>query len=110
MTGAEARALEAAIAAEAALLSPTTGITDYAAIARHMAARFQAEGGTLWLGAALRGGHETEAGVELETSVGPVSAGKAVICAGLMADRVLRAMGVRLPFASYRSGVNISAS
>ncbi|MBI1217149.1 MAG: L-2-hydroxyglutarate oxidase [Rhodobacteraceae bacterium] len=98
LTGTEARALEPAITATAALLSPTTGITDFAAIARDMAARFAAAGGTLCLGRRVTGGQETEAGVRLETSGGPISAGKAVFCAGLMADRMARTFGAPVDF------------
>lgn len=98
LTGAEARALEPEISAEAALLSPTTGIVDYAAVARDMADRFVAAGGTLRLGARVTGGAETEAGVTVRTEGGAISAGKAVVCAGLMADRVARAFGAEPQF------------
>ncbi|MFC2966605.1 L-2-hydroxyglutarate oxidase [Acidimangrovimonas pyrenivorans] len=98
LTGAEARRLEPNIAAEAALLSPSTGITDFAVLARDMAARFMAAGGGLRLGARVTGGAETAAGVTLTTDAGEISAGKAVFCAGLMADRMARAFGARVDF------------
>jgi (S)-2-hydroxyglutarate dehydrogenase len=98
LTGAEARALEPNIKAEAALLSPTTGIVDFAGIARHMAGAFMAAGGTLMLGRRVTGGSETEAGLTIETDLGPISAGKAVFCAGLMADRMARLFGAQVDF------------
>lgn len=98
LTGAEARGLEPNIRSVAALLSPTTGITDYAAIARHMADRFVADGGELRLGEAVTGGSEGAAGVTLTTTKGSLSAGKAVFCAGLGSDRMAALMGAEVDF------------
>ncbi|MDE3237618.1 MAG: L-2-hydroxyglutarate oxidase [Paracoccaceae bacterium] len=98
LTGEEAQKLEPRIRAAGALLSPTTGITDYAAIARHMAAAFTAAGGTLMVNATVTGGQETGAGLRIETSAGPIFAAKAVFCAGLMADRMARAFGAEVDF------------
>ena len=98
LTGAEARALEPNIKAEAALLSPTTGIVDFAGIARHMAGAFTAAGGTLMLGRRVTGGSETEAGLTITTDQGPISAGKAVFCAGLMADRMAQLFDAQVDF------------
>jgi L-2-hydroxyglutarate oxidase len=98
LTGPEARALEPHIAAEAALLSPDTGIVDYAAVAARMAELFSRRGGQIQLGARVTGGAETEAGVVIGTTQGEVSCGKAVICAGLQADRMARAFGAPVEF------------
>lgn len=98
LTGVEARALEPNIKAEAALLSPTTGIVDYAVIARHMAGRFTAAGGVLMVGRRVTGGEESESGLRIDTDEGPILAGKAVFCAGLMADRMARAFGADVTF------------
>ncbi|WP_102226744.1 L-2-hydroxyglutarate oxidase [Acidimangrovimonas sediminis] len=98
VTGAEARRMEPNISAVAALYSPTTGITDFAAIARHMAHRFTAEGGSLRTGEAVTGGRETAQGVTLTTSRGEIQAGKAVFCAGLGSDRMAQAFGAEIDF------------
>jgi (S)-2-hydroxyglutarate dehydrogenase len=96
--GAEARRREPAITAFGALFSPATGIVDYAAIARRMAALFADRGGTIRTGVRVLGGTEGAGSVTLATSDGPVAAGKAVICAGLHADRLAAAMGLAPDF------------
>ena len=98
LTGAEARRLEPGIRAVGALLSPTTGITDYAAIARHMAEAFAAAGGEVICNATVTGGQESDSGVTIQSSAGPISAAKAVLCAGLQADRLARAFGAQVDF------------
>ena len=98
LAGPEARRLEPNIRAEAALLSPTTGIVDFAGIARDMADRFTAAGGELRLGERVTGGREDASGVTITTETGSIVAGKAVICAGLMADRMARAFGAEVDF------------
>ena len=95
LTGAEARALEPNIRAEAALLSPTTGIVDYAQVARRMAALFVERGGTIRTGVRVTGGGDVPGGVILRSPEGPMTAAKAVICAGLQADRLAQAFGAR---------------
>lgn len=89
-----AREAEPHINSIGALWSPDTGIVDYAQVARKMADMFTGRGGDLRLGCALLGGEERAAGPELRTTEGPISAGKAVICAGLHADRVARDFGL----------------
>lgn len=98
ITGEDARAWEPNIAAVGALWSPATGIVDYAAVARKMAALFVARGGTVETGVQATGGREDAASVTLTTTAGPVEAGKAVICAGLHADRMAAAMGLAPDF------------
>ena len=93
-----ARELEPAIRAEAALLSPSTGIVDFAEVARSLAKDLVAAGAEIRFDTRLTGGSETQAGVTLKTSKGPISAGKAVICAGLWADRVARDFGADVDF------------
>ncbi|THD84787.1 L-2-hydroxyglutarate oxidase [Aliigemmobacter aestuarii] len=95
LTGAEARALEPNIRAEAALLSPSTGIVDYAAVARRMAELFTARGGQIRTGLRVTGGGDLPGGVILRTDQGALTAGKAVICAGLHADRLALAFGAQ---------------
>ena len=94
----DARAWEPDIALVGALWSPDTGIVDYAAVARAMAALFVARGGDLRCGVRVTGGAETATAVRLTTSTGAWEAGRAVICAGLYADRVARAMGLAPDF------------
>lgn len=98
LTGAEARKLEPAIRAEAALLSPATGIVDFGQVAGRMAELFAARGGTIRLGEAVRGGRVAGGGLRIDSAGGPVEAGRAVVCAGLWADRMLAAFGGRPGF------------
>jgi L-2-hydroxyglutarate oxidase len=98
LDGAEARRREPAITAFGALFSPATGIVDYAVVARRMAGLFADRGGTIRTGVRVLGGTEGAGSVTLATSDGPVAAGKAVICAGLHADRLAAAMGLAPDF------------
>lgn len=98
LDGTEARRREPAITAFGALFSPATGIVDYAVVARRMAGLFADRGGTIRTGVRVLGGTEGAGSVTLATSDGPVAAGKAVICAGLHADRLAAAMGLAPDF------------
>ncbi|RGP39152.1 L-2-hydroxyglutarate oxidase [Pseudotabrizicola alkalilacus] len=98
VTQAQARDWEPNIAAIGALWSPTTGIVDYAAVARKMADLFTARGGTLETGTDVVSGQETAQGITLTTPTGPIQAAKAVFCAGLHADRMAATMGLEPDF------------
>lgn len=94
----EARMLEPNISATAALLSPSTGIVDFAVIARKMAAVFMDRGGETLFDTRITGGEETAQAVTLRTNTGTISAGKAVFCTGLHADRTARQFGAEIDF------------
>ncbi|TNC50408.1 L-2-hydroxyglutarate oxidase [Rubellimicrobium rubrum] len=98
VTGPEARILEPAIRAEAALWSPTTAIVDYSVVARRLAQRFTERGGEIRLGIRVDRAKEDTAGVRLTTSDGELQGAKAVVCAGLWADRLARAFGAETDF------------
>jgi L-2-hydroxyglutarate oxidase LhgO len=94
LSGAELRELEPAVAGLAALLSPTTAIVDYPAIARSFAADVVAAGGqvltsTPVTGLRLRGA----GGVETDTPARSFLLSRLVICAGLQADLLAAAAG-----------------
>ncbi len=98
MTRADARAAEPNIKAEAALLSPSTCIVDFAEVTRRMAEEFKNAGGTLIVDHEVIGGSEHAAGVTVQTRRGLFSAGKAVFCGGLQADRLARLFGAAVDF------------
>lgn len=99
LDGAEARALEPHIRAEAAILSPDTGIVDFAAVARAIAAELSRRGVTIRTGARVTGGAETAQDVTLSLADGSrLTAGRAVFCAGLWADRLARTFGAPVDF------------
>lgn len=81
----------------AALHSPTTAITDFAAVTRVLARDLTAHGGTVRLGAEVTGIQDrgTEVLVTTRGGDGPVREAyeRVVVCAGLHADRVARLAG-----------------
>jgi (S)-2-hydroxyglutarate dehydrogenase len=94
----EAQALEPNISSTGALLSPTTGIVDFGLVAQKMAELFTRRGGDILLNTRVTGGNEGPQSVTLHTGQGTLSAGKAVFCAGLHADRLARSFGADIAF------------
>lgn len=95
----QARQLEPQINARAALLSPSTGIVDYAVVAEKLAELLIAAGGTLRLDARVVNGSESDKNIRLSLSDGTqISAERAVFCAGLWADRMALMMGINPEF------------
>lgn len=96
LSGAELRDLEPDVAGVAALLSPSTAIVDYPAIARSFAADVAAAGGQVLTSTpvtALRvvGGNR----VEVDTPGGAHRLSRVIICAGLQADLLAVTAGDR---------------
>jgi L-2-hydroxyglutarate oxidase LhgO len=89
----ELRELEPHAAGVAGLHSPTTGITDYRAIAAAFADDVRAAGGTIRLGSAVRGISPSTSGVLVETHLETFAFDLLAICAGLQSDRVARLAG-----------------
>ena len=98
VSGPDARSRAPNIEAIAALWSPDTGIVDYAAVARKMAALFADRGGVVITGQQVTGGSEGASGLVIQTKGGTISAGKAVFCAGLHADRMAQVFGLHPDF------------
>jgi L-2-hydroxyglutarate oxidase len=72
----------------AALHSPSTGIVDFAEVARAYAADVKRAGGTIVTGCEVTGIAHGTGGVRLIHSRGVTEAGRAVFCAGQRADRM----------------------
>lgn len=89
------RELEPHCAGIAALYVPTTGITNYALIARKYAVLIAAGGGTLLTGCAVTAIRRRSEALVLETTRGAISAHWAINCAGLHSDRVRKLAGDR---------------
>jgi L-2-hydroxyglutarate oxidase LhgO len=95
------RKVEPHAAGVAALHSPTTAITDYGAVARHMAADVVAGGGTVRTGTevvrvALADPADPGSGVIVVADDGGAQVFEAdhvIVCAGLQSDRLARASG-----------------
>lgn len=87
------REVEPAARGLAALHSPASGIVDYPAVARTLAAELRAAGATLALGCAIRSARPDAHSLALEHSRGRTRARLAVFCAGAWADRLARGAG-----------------
>lgn len=98
LDGPELRAREPAIAGLGALYVRETGFVDYPGMCRQMATDIAA-GGELRLGVGVRAVHEKTDFALVETDAGEFRAGRVVVCAGLQADRLLRASGHAPDFA-----------
>jgi L-2-hydroxyglutarate oxidase len=82
-----------------AILSSTTGIVDYAAVARSMAARFLELGGQVRTAAEVVDVSESDERVCITTASGETLEARYLIaCAGLMADRVAGLMNIDIDF------------
>lgn len=94
LTAAELRELEPDVAGQAALLSPTTAIVDYPAIARAYARDVSSRGGQVRTGTPVTALRRQGTGrVEIVTPGQTHVVNRAVICAGLHADLLARAAG-----------------
>jgi L-2-hydroxyglutarate oxidase LhgO len=89
------RELEPEIAGRAALLSPSTAITDYPAIARCFAEDVAAAGGEVLTSTAVSRVHlrADDQGVDVSTPDRPHRLSRLIICAGLQSDLVAAAAG-----------------
>lgn len=94
LSGAELRDMEPDVAGVAALLSPTTAIVDYPAIARSFAADVTAAGGQVLTSTRVTALRVTGGdGVDVETTARSFKFSRLVICAGLQADLLAAAAG-----------------
>ena len=87
------RELEPDIAGQAALLSPTTAIVDYPAIARSFSEDVTRLGGQVLTGTPVSGIHRRGDDVDVVTPAGTHRLSRLVICAGLEADLLAIAAG-----------------
>jgi L-2-hydroxyglutarate oxidase LhgO len=93
LDGPAIRALEPDVAGVAALLSPTTAIVDYSAIARAFADDVISAGSQVLTSTPVTLVRRRGDGVEVVTPDGTHSVSRLVICAGLQADLLARAAG-----------------
>ncbi|MET0729305.1 MAG: L-2-hydroxyglutarate oxidase [Acidimicrobiales bacterium] len=82
------------VVGRAALVSPTTAIVDFGAIARALADEVVARGGQVRLRTPVTAIEDTAGGVRVHSgSAAPVLVDRLVVCAGLQTDRVSRLAG-----------------
>ncbi|MFC3853807.1 L-2-hydroxyglutarate oxidase [Salinispirillum marinum] len=77
---------------------PSSGIVDYRAVAEAMARRFLAGGGTIQYQAEVTGLLESANDVVVNSTQGDFTGRYLVTCAGLMADRIVRMLGLTTTF------------
>jgi (S)-2-hydroxyglutarate dehydrogenase len=82
----------------AALLVPSTGITDYQKITNKMAELFISMGGVVKFGCEVKALMEYSNAVQIQTSRNVINAEYIVVCGGLMADRLAKMMGIDIDF------------
>ncbi len=76
-----------------ALVVPSTGITNYAAVCEKYAELVSASGGTILTAAAVTGIRRLRDEIVIETSRGAYSTNSLINCAGLFSDRIARMAG-----------------
>jgi (S)-2-hydroxyglutarate dehydrogenase len=98
LSAGELRKLEPEIAGVGALLVPATGITDYKIVTARMAELFLALGGEIKCGLEVKALRESTHEVHVQLSGYIITAKYLVLCGGLMADRLAKAMGIDIDF------------
>ncbi|HYL41421.1 MAG TPA: L-2-hydroxyglutarate oxidase, partial [Candidatus Binatus sp.] len=96
LAASELRELEPNVRGLGALLVASTGIVSYPEIARALAEEASIGGTEIRLGAQVRGIRDSGADVGVETAGETIRARRLVACAGLQADRVALASGIRV--------------
>jgi (S)-2-hydroxyglutarate dehydrogenase len=89
----ELRQIEPYATGIAALHSPATGIVDFSAIARALAAEITAAGAVIQTGVEVRSLARSNGTSIVHTSSGAIPAGRVVACAGAWSDRLAEASG-----------------
>jgi L-2-hydroxyglutarate oxidase len=96
--GNELRRIEPAITGSAAILIGSSGIVDYPAVARAMARSIEAHGGQFLLQHRVIDMREEAQGIVVETDQRTLRARFAIVCGGLMADRLARMCALDVDF------------
>jgi len=78
-----------------ALHVPEAGVVDYRAVCEALAREIRERGGEIRLGVRLRSARPERGGVRVQTTGGDFHARMLINCAGLHADRVAQAAGIR---------------
>jgi len=98
LSAGQLRECEPNISGVGALLAPSTGIVSYTKITEKMAELVVLGGGEVRYNSRVEAIHEQSDQVTVETSTGSFSGRYLVACAGVMADRVVRMLGIQPEF------------
>lgn len=93
----EAREHEPHLRCRAALHVASTGVADFAAVARTLAGLAERAGARILLGTRVTAIHERPDALVAATTTGDIAADFLINCAGLHADRIARLAGLRPP-------------
>ncbi len=91
---AEMAEIEPSITGVSAILSPTTGIVDYAGICHKLVELLTAQGVTFQFDTAVTDLRETSDEAIIETTQGALKTVQLIVCGGLQADRLADMMGL----------------
>ncbi|MEI6719190.1 MAG: L-2-hydroxyglutarate oxidase [Betaproteobacteria bacterium] len=94
LDGAELERREPFVAGLAAILVPSTGIADYAAMTRKMAELLRVAGGEIRLGEEVVGLREEAGCVVVETADTNYRTRRLIVCGGLQSDRLAHRLGL----------------
>lgn len=98
LTAGELREAEPNITGLGAVLVPSTGIVSYSAIAVKMVELVMQGGGEVRLNSEVTGIKEQAESITVQTSAGSFNGRFLVACAGVMADRLVRMLGIEPEF------------
>jgi L-2-hydroxyglutarate oxidase LhgO len=93
LDGAQLRRIEPEAAGIAALHSPQTAITDFAAVARAIAREVRSRDGGIVLGARVHGFAHRDGEVTARSTAGDFTFDRLIICAGLYTDKLAQLSG-----------------
>jgi L-2-hydroxyglutarate oxidase len=88
------RAIEPDVNCVAGIVSPTTGVVDFAAVTRKLRELCTDAGARVLIGARVKSFAESAVHATLQTTRGEFNAAQVVNCAGLHSDRIARMAGV----------------
>lgn len=98
LSATELREREPYLRGAGAIEIPASAVVDYRQITHTLLTLFQGSGGELELGSEVQALHEEAGGVTVETASRSLFCRHLVCCAGLMADRMVRLMGLPCDF------------
>lgn len=98
LSAAELREREPNIFGMGGILVPSSGIVSYGQIAAQMAKEFEKKGGCIEYGTEVVALEERQTEIVVRTSQGSYSTRYLISCSGLMADRVVKMLGVEPDF------------
>lgn len=98
LTAEELHEREPNITGVGGIFVPSSGIVNYAEVATAMGREFEAAGGEIRYGTSVTGLSERTNEVVVSTNQGDLSTRFMVSCSGLMADRVVRMLGIEPDF------------